>query len=767
MDQLPDGYLETDAEGRIAFMNKSLAKDLGLEEEGQLTGRLFSDLVQKKYRQGIAQRFNNIVEGNESFEHFQVVFSRQGGTRVVGDASLSPVVSKGRVVACKCLVRNITDSVEADKEKAFEKDFLDALLQQAPLAIAVLDKARKLSVVNPAFLNYFEAEQEKTAGKQLEFYLKAPELMQKITDYLDGATQDPFYGTGQRKRNDGSLRDVEVFVQSFFAGSIKYGHLVFMNDISEQRKAEAELVSTTKAYRAVLDKLHDAYYEADMAGYLSFVNQRFADAVRYDSKEKLIGMHFRHLVERSSRRKFFQEYKQVFEPRKAVKPIALRYLTTDGLEFVSELVASPIYADGKAVGSRGIIRDISIRVKAEERLRAAKEEAERDLEIGREIQQGFFPRKLPDIPGWEIATRFKAARQVSGDFYDAFPVAEGGCHVVVIADVCDKGVGAALFMVLLRSLLRSSSEHYPAGTPAASMLHEIIHKVNNYVVQNHGQSNMFATLVLGVLDHQEHLLHYVNAGHDAPLLIGSHGMVRERLEPTGPALGFTADLPFELALISFMPGDMLLAYTDGIAEAKSPHGDFFTEERLAKVASRPWPSAFSAVRQIEARVFNHMGGQVQFDDLTMLALRRKQEDERTCHTFMQKAAMEHLSDFKAFAEEAAALLILEEETRQSIKLAVDEVCTNLITYGYADRDPGNIHLSICQHKEQLEIKLEDQGRTFDPSQAPAPDWSEDIEKRKIGGLGLFLVHELMDEVSYESHEGTNTLRLCMNKINKG
>ena len=511
---------------------------------------------------------------------------------------------------------------------------------------------------------------------------------------MENRSREPLYMTGQRNRKDGSVNDVEVFVQPFFAGSIKHGHLFFFNDISEQRKAEAELVNTKTAHRAVLDTLQDAYFEADRSGFLSYVNQPFVEAVGYSRKEELIGTHFRHLVARSSSIDFLREFKQLLRTAKPMKPIEIRYMNRKKGEFISEVVASPILEEGKVIGSRGIVRDISIRVRAEEILKAAKEEAERDLEIGREIQQGFFPLFLPDIPGWEIATSFKPARHVSGDFYDVFPMADHSYYGLVVADVCDKGVGAALFMVLLRSLLRSTSELYGPGVPVELMLMEIVDRVNKYIVNTHGQSNMFATLVLGILDPAENKLYYVNGGHDAPVLIDSLGNLKAELEPGGPALGFSADLPFEWGVVDFQPGDILLSFTDGFAEARNLDGDFYTGERLLEEASRVWPSALSAVRHLEVDVFDYMGEQMQLDDLTMVALRRRKENEAVSHAFSQKALMTKLPLFRNFIQEVCQQLKLDEDLTQNVKLAVDEVCSNLIQYGYEGMETGKIHLQI-------------------------------------------------------------------------
>ncbi|HEV8610636.1 MAG TPA: response regulator, partial [Thermoanaerobaculia bacterium] len=140
------------------------------------------------------------------------------------------------------------------------------------------------------------------------------------------------------------------------------------------------------------------------------------------------------------------------------------------------------------------------RLRDKERLWAKS--MERELDIGREIQASFLPDELPRVAGWEIAARFSPARQVAGDFYDAFPLGSGVQIGIVVADVCDKGVGAALFMALFRSLIRAFAERAFADSSSSdpARIQSTIVSTNDYIARTHGSANMFATLFFGVLD---------------------------------------------------------------------------------------------------------------------------------------------------------------------------------------------------------------------------------------------------------------------------
>ena len=266
------------------------------------------------------------------------------------------------------------------------------------------------------------------------------------------------------------------------------------------------------------------------------------------------------------------------------------------------------------------------RLRDKERLYARS--LERELEIGRQIQASFLPDSLPQSPGWEIAASFRPARQVAGDFYDAF-VLKSGRLGLVIADVCDKGVGAALFMALFRSLIRASADlAEPAiaavsdpAERAAKRVETAVVLTNDYIARTHERANMFATLFFGILDPDTGLLTFINGGHEPPVLVGPSGAL-ERLKPTGPALGLLPDRDFEVRRVKLLPGGLLLAFTDGVTDARNASGEPFGEQRLIGLLGGPARSAAEVLRDVERSLDEHTGGAEPFDDVTMLALRR-------------------------------------------------------------------------------------------------------------------------------------------------
>jgi sigma-B regulation protein RsbU (phosphoserine phosphatase) len=252
---------------------------------------------------------------------------------------------------------------------------------------------------------------------------------------------------------------------------------------------------------------------------------------------------------------------------------------------------------------------------------------EREFEIGREIQASFLPASLPQPEGWEIAASLKSAREVTGDFYDAFEFPDGKIGLV-IADVCDKGLGAALFMTLFRSLIRAVSNidfftnaEYAGKVSLEMRLQNAISLTNNYIAETHGNTSMFCTIFFGILDTHTGELKYVNGGHLPPKVINQQG-IKEILRVTGPAVGTTSGVEYATNQVVLEQGDTFFAHTDGLTDAINPAGEYFSEKELIPLFVGDQPLS-SLLEQIQAQIMDHSAGTKQIDDITMLAVRYK------------------------------------------------------------------------------------------------------------------------------------------------
>jgi len=252
-----------------------------------------------------------------------------------------------------------------------------------------------------------------------------------------------------------------------------------------------------------------------------------------------------------------------------------------------------------------------------------RQKLEREIQLARQIQASFLPHAAPRMPGWDLAAYWEGARQVSGDFYDFVPLSDakypGKRWGLVVADVADKGVPAALFMALSRTLVRTMA--ISGNDPA-----EVLAQANDLIMAD-ARSDLFVTLFYAILDLEHSVLTYSNAGHNHPLLFDGHGGEVTPLTAKGMALGVLAGIELEQRETKLEPGDLLLLYTDGVTDALNAEVEEFGLSRLLSVvAAHRGESAADVIRAINQAVDEFVGDTPQFDDLTLVVLKRETQD---------------------------------------------------------------------------------------------------------------------------------------------
>ena len=235
---------------------------------------------------------------------------------------------------------------------------------------------------------------------------------------------------------------------------------------------------------------------------------------------------------------------------------------------------------------------------------------ENELQVAREVQAGLMPSKLPDIPGFDLACAWRPAREVSGDFYDIFPLDEGRWGIV-IGDVADKGTAAALYMAKVHSLILSGALRH--RSPAA-----VLTEVNQTIIRQ-SSSGIFVTVFLGVLDPKEQTLQYANAGHDPPIVRRASGALGQ-INRTGGVLGMIQIQHWSDTTITLGDGDALVLYTDGVTEARNPRNEFYETDRLTAAISTAPRKAGELLAHVEADLNAFTEGAPQLDDVTFFVL---------------------------------------------------------------------------------------------------------------------------------------------------
>ena len=385
-----------------------------------------------------------------------------------------------------------------------------------------------------------------------------------------------------------------------------------------------------------------------------------------------------------------------------------------------------------------------------------KERIKTELDVASKIQQNILPNifpPFPDRPEIELYASMTPAKEVGGDFYD-FYMLDQDHLALAIADVSGKGIPASLFMVITMTLL---DDYAQSGRSPK----EILSYVNHQLCQNN-DSMMFCTVWLGILNLKTGQLVASNAGHEYPAVRRSGGQF-ELFEDTHSApLGFRDGLLFQEYEITLRPGDCLFQYTDGVTEATDASETQFGEERMLEaINAQPDASPAEQISHMYDAIHGFVKDAPQFDDITMLCLQYNgstETDSLNQSILTVPANLESIELLTDFITKQLEAVDCPNDILFSFTLVIEEVCANIANYAYDGKD-GTITAAFSFDEEDrlAEIVFSDSGIPFDPTAQPNPNVALPLQKRKVGGLGIYLVKSLMDEVVYDYFGGQNVL----------
>ncbi|GAC1597846.1 MAG: hypothetical protein NVS4B10_07800 [Myxococcales bacterium] len=398
-------------------------------------------------------------------------------------------------------------------------------------------------------------------------------------------------------------------------------------------------------------------------------------------------------------------------------------------------------------------------VREQEAEAATRQRFEQELEVARLIQQNFLPKKLPELPGWQIAAYYRPAREVGGDFYDVIPLPDQRVGFV-IGDVTDKGVPAALVMSATRSVLRASAQRLIE--PGA-----VLERLNEHLCPDMPEK-MFVTCLYGVLDPESGHLRFANAGHDLPYVKTAGGVVE--LRARGMPLGLMPGMLYEEKEITLEPGDSVLLHSDGVVEAHDPERNMFGFPRLKETVGEA-PGGQRLIDRVLGDLESFTGpGAEQEDDITMVTLERSAGAAHTPATSNGSV----LADFDLPSEpgnerramdrveRAVAGLGLEPARLDRLKTAVAEATMNAMEHGNDYRPDLPVSIRVLQSADRLRVQVTDRGDADELPEAEAPDLEAKLEGRqKARGWGLFLIEKMVDEAHVTSEGGKHTLELAL------
>ena len=395
-------------------------------------------------------------------------------------------------------------------------------------------------------------------------------------------------------------------------------------------------------------------------------------------------------------------------------------------------------------------REVGAYISKLETVTAEKERIGAELDVAAKIQSSMLPCIFPAFPDrneFDIYATMDPAKEVGGDFYDFFMV-DADHLAFVVADVSGKGVPAALFMVIGKTLIK---DH----TGLHDDLGEVFTEVNNILCASNSEE-MFITAFEGVLNLKTGELRYVNAGHEIPFLCRKGGVFEPFKVRAGFVLAGMQGIRYRAGSIQLEPGDKVFQYSDGIPEAinseKAPYGMKRLESVLAKNSEKA-PSELLPL--VKADVDAFVGDADQFDDITMLCIEFKGSGRKAEISLTPDA--ESVKTVAEFLDTTLEAWDIPMKVVSKLQIVADEIYSNIVRYSQAK----NAKVTAVQNGTVLSLRFEDDGKPYDPTTAAEPDITASAEEREIGGLGIFIVRNMMDSMDYRYKDGHNVLTLLL------
>ena len=384
-----------------------------------------------------------------------------------------------------------------------------------------------------------------------------------------------------------------------------------------------------------------------------------------------------------------------------------------------------------------------------------KNRIDSELQVASGIQMSMLPKVFPPFPerkDIDIFAQLIPAKEVGGDLYDYF-IRDQRLYFC-IGDVSGKGVPASLVMSVSRSLFRTSAGHEKSPQ-------RIVGTMNRNLVEMN-INDMFITLFCGVLDLGTGHLRYCNAGHNAPYLLAESQSAQLPVIPNVP-LGVMDGFPFEEQETDLQSGMGIFLYTDGLTEAENEALELFGTERVETVLNAGL-TADAQVQKMLNAVRAYVDKAPQSDDLTLLCIRYLNDNplEKTERHLILHNDIRQIPQLAEFVDTVAGMVHLDTGLTMSLNLALEEAVTNVIMYAYPEGSDGLVDIEAVIHKDMLKFIIADSGKPFDPTAAPEADITLDVDDRPIGGLGIFLVRNIMDSVFYKREDGKNILTMTKN-----
>ena len=371
-----------------------------------------------------------------------------------------------------------------------------------------------------------------------------------------------------------------------------------------------------------------------------------------------------------------------------------------------------------------------------------------ELDMAKEIQKNMLPKSFPLFPEYEdinVYAIMNPAKEVGGDFYDAFTVDED--HVAfLIADVSGKGIPAAMFMALSKVIIKTQEIASVDPGKAFTAVNDTLREGNDI--------NFFVTAWIGVMNTKTGELKYVNAGHNPPLFARKSGHYEFLRDISGPVLTALEGFPYKVHTLQLQKGDRLFLYTDGVTEAENAAHEQYGAKRLKDFLNATSKiSIRSLVKEVECDVSKFVDGNTPSDDITILMF---EYGTFSKSFYINKTS---ISTIVEICNRYMAKYGADKRSINQIDVVLDEALANIYQYAYEPDTEGTVTVSLNFEQETSEVTLalSDKGKPFNPLEKEEPDTTLSSKDRQIGGLGIYMVKKLADNIEYHRFGDENVL----------
>ncbi len=571
----PNAMVIVNQAGEIVLVNTQTERFFGYQR-GDLLGQPVEILVPERFRRQHRSYLNRFLEKPQSRMMGvgrDLLARRKDGGEFPVEIGLSPINTAEETLVLSIIV-DITDRKRAE-EQLFT---LSRVVEQSPNAVMVTDPGGRIEYVNPKFTDvtgYSAREVLGTNPHILQSGETSPEVYQELWRLISSGKE--WRGEIRDRKKNGELYWARQSISSIKDTNGVITHYVsIMEDITAHKQVEEALKESEERFRQMADMAGEWIWEQDPEGCYIYCSAAVKAIVGYEPEE-VVGRFFYELFTVEDQRQVAPDH-YVADNKEPFFGLINHYRHKDGRTIVTESTGAPILdAKGNLIKWRGVDRDITERLQAEEEIRRAHVKlavAKNEMKIARQIQESLLPAAPVIMPGLRIHGHCMPADLVGGDYFDYFRQ-QGDCVDVVIADVSGHSVGPALFMVETRSAIRTHAHLTENPAETLAMMNESLYDDLN-------QADHFITMFYMRYDSLNHRLSYANAGQCPPLLLRPGQLSCSELNADGLVLGVMKDVHFEEKELDLNAGDMVFLYTDGITEAENPKGELFGTRRLCE-----------------------------------------------------------------------------------------------------------------------------------------------------------------------------------------